>query len=279
MIVFTFCNNNAEPQSAYLQRIVLGKPYTVSPTPRFDMLSSKVFKFVDKDGGISSGQPSYTAKYLGNTVAYQSFDVDKGPFLYTEGDEAFIMKKDLMGDEAYFIPSREIFKKLFGVDVPSVICSIVHLKERGYDSLHLYIEDEHVVTLIGRHTQQPNMTTIKKHHKKILEKLRDEFWVLDNVVRTKFTLPNKDTEALWPTLRDNFAVYNESINNDVEMSKLPSVTCPYIRWNLGESKLFFSLAELEGVETPIKGVRSFRGNALYFEQLVNWYYTIALMGV
>ena len=277
MIPFTFCNNNAEPQSAYLLRIELGKSYPIPSQPELDMLASKAFKFFDKDGSFALGQLSYIASCVGNYVTYQRMGINEGPYLFEEGDEIFIVKKDLLSDEAYFIPSREIFKHLFGIDVPSVLCSVVWLKERGNDSLHLYTDEEHVLTLIGTHSRKPSTVAMKKYRKEILDKLQDEFWVLDNATKTNFTLPQNDVKLLFPTLRDNFSIQREAQERKVVVDTLPSITCPYIRWKFEDGKQFFALAELEGIETPIKGVRSFRGNESYFEQLVNWYYTLALM--
>ena len=277
MIQFTFCNNNAEPQSAYLQRIVLGKSYPTPSKEELDMLSTKVFQFFDKEGGISQGELLYTTVHVGRYVVYKQMGSVNNTFSFKEGDEVFIVKKDVLGDTAYLIPSREVFKQRFGVDVPSLLCSILWLNEKGHDSLSLYTDEEYVLTLIGRHSRQPNATAMKKYRKDILAKLQDEFWILDNASRTNPRQPNEDTETLFPTLRDNFVIYNLLREKETAIDTIPPLTCPYIRWKIEGDGWFFSLAKLDGIEPPIKGVRSFSGNKLYFEQLVNWYYTLALM--
>lgn len=279
MIQFTFCNNNAEPQTAYLQRIVLGKSYPMPSKEELDMLSTKVFQFFDKEGGISQGELLYTTVHVGSYVVYKQMGSVNNTFLFKEGDEVFIVKKDLMGDTAYLVPSREVFKQRFGVEVPSLLCSFVWIKEKDNDndSLHLYVDEEYVLTLLGRHSRQLNVTTMKKYRKDILEKLRNEFWLMDNVPRTNPIHPQEDAVVLSPILKDNFLIVNKAQEERVVMDNVPPLTCPYIRWKFKENEQFFLLAELDGIEPPIKGVRSFEGNGLYFEQLVNWYYTLALM--
>lgn len=277
MIQFTFCNNKAEPQTAYLQRIVLGKSYQTPSQQELDMLSSKVFQFFDKEGGISQGELLYTTVHVGSYIVYKQMGSVNNTFSFKEGDEVFIVKKDLMSDTAYLVPSREVFNLHFGVEVPSLLCSFVWVKEKDNDSLHLYVDEEYVLTLLGRHSRQLNIAAMKKYRKDILEKLRDEFWLMDNVPRMNPICPQEDTVVLSPTLRDNFLIANKAQEERVVMDNVPPLTCPYIRWKFKGNEQFFLLAELEGINPPIKGVRSFEGNGLYFEQLVNWYYTLSLM--
>lgn len=276
MIQFTYSDTRGNSLHAYLQRIVLGQSYPLPSEPELNFMSTKTFVVLDKERTQAEGELQYTTTARGGMVTYQTMGVHESLYQFKEGDELLLVKKNLNDEKGYLFTSRGMFEEYFGVAVPSLMCSVVYLNDRGNESFHLFVEDERVMTLIGQSTYKPNVKAMKRYCKEILEKLHEVFVSLD-IPKVIFSYPEEGINALFPVLQNNFYIHQNTNGETVELMELPSVTCPFIRWVIREGKSYFSLVELEGIETPIKGVRHFKGNQLYFEQLVRWYYTLALM--
>lgn len=276
MMQFTFCNNHAEPQTAYLQRIVLGEPCLMPSEVDLAILSTEQFSVLDTERIVVTGGLKYTTTCRGGKVTYQTMEVEDSLYKFKEGDEVLLVKKNLSDEKAYLFTSREMFESTYNVAVPALMCSIIHLKEKEEDSLHLFVDGVRAMTLMGRSVHKTNPKVLKQYRKEILEKLQEEFELLD-APRVTFKYPKEGINALYPTLRTNFYLCQEPNEEIIGVDEPPSLTCPFIHWVVKEGKLFFLLMELEGIKTPIRGIRHFKGNERYFEQLVNWYYTVALM--
>lgn len=192
--------------------------------------------------------------------------------VFKSGDIVIFVKSDV-DDETLVLYTPEEFEKVFRIRPEQLLTQFRQHREGKEEALDLYFNGEFLMTLMGNRALPPNLKEIKKYAEHIVDKLNNEFDMINISVGMK---PGRLSEELYK----NFVIYRVANKDEVAFHET-SLICPYLTWGTYRSHEVFKLSLPEELELPFSDGAAyvFEGDKEDFAQLVNAFLMLAGMAM
>lgn len=184
-----------------------------------------------------------------------------------------IFVKSEVDEETLVLYTPEEFKKVFRIRPEQLLTQFRQHREGKDEALDLYFNGEFLITLMGNRALPPNLKEIKKYAEHIVDKLNNEFDMINISVGMK---PDRLSETLYK----NFVIYRAADKDGVAFHET-SLICPYLDWGTYRNHKVFKLLLPDEVEMPFSNGAPyvFEGDREHFAQLINTYLMLVGMAM
>lgn len=192
--------------------------------------------------------------------------------VFEPGDIVIFVKSEV-DEETLVLYTPEEFERVFRIRPEQLLTQFRKHREGKDEALDLYFNGEFLMTLMGNRALPPNLKEIKKYAEHIVEKLNNEFDMINISVGMK---PERLSEELYK----NFVTYHTLDKDELEVHET-SLICPYLDWRTYRNHKVFKLSLPEEVEMPFNNGAPyvFEGDREHFAQLINAYLLLVGMAM